>query len=57
MYLLALFTDELFIEKCDQDDEELAFVYEKANFYIGYQLVIVSRYLFHSEKTKMVKDD
>ena len=44
MYLLALFTDELFIEKCDQDDEELACLIclRKGEFYIGYQLVIVS---------------
>ena len=53
MYLLALFTDELFIKKCDQDDEELACLIclRKGEFYIGYQLVIVSR-IYSILKTK-----
>ena len=59
MYLLALFTDELFIKKCDQDDEELACLIclRKGEFYIGYQLVIVSRIYSILRKRKMEKDD
>ena len=59
MYLLALFTDELFIEKCDQDDEELACLIclRKGEFYIGYQSVIVSHIYSILRKRKMVKGD
>lgn len=54
MYLLALFTDELFIEKCDQDDEELACLIclRKGEFLYWLSVGDCFAYLFHSEQTK-----
>ncbi|MGA4498034.1 protein phosphatase 2C domain-containing protein [Bacillus bombysepticus] len=54
MYLLALFTDELFIKKCDQDDEELACLIclRKGEFLYWLSVGDCFAYLFHSEKTK-----
>ena len=54
MYLLALFTDELFIEKCDQDDEELACLIclRKGEFLYWLSVGNCFAYLFHSENEK-----
>ncbi|EMA6341802.1 protein phosphatase 2C domain-containing protein [Bacillus cytotoxicus] len=54
MYLLALFTDELFIEKCEQENEELACLIclRKGEFLYWLSVGECFAYLFHSEREK-----
>ncbi|PEB50801.1 hypothetical protein CON65_09025 [Bacillus pseudomycoides] len=54
MYLLALFTDELFIEKCEQENGELACLIclRKGEFLYWLSVGDCFAYLFHPERGK-----
>lgn len=59
MYLLALFTDEAFIEKCEQGKVKqlVSFAYGKVNFYIGYQSENALPICFNLNNCRMEKVD